>query len=371
MDSVDTIVVGAGVVGLATARALARLGQEVIVAEACDLIGSGASSRNSEVVHAGIYYPRAWLKTRLCVQGRKMLYALCEARGVPYRKIGKLIVATRAEDLAKLQRYRSQAAENGVGDLAELTPAEVEALEPAVRCLGALHSPETGILDSHQFMLALEADLEEAGGMVCLLSPFESAEPDDSGWIVRIGGEGEMELRCRTLVNAAGIGAQSAARRIAGLAEEAIPRQFLARGQYYALRGRSPFSRLVYPVAGGGGLGTHVTLDLAGQARFGPDVHWLEDEDYGFDESVIPRVSEDIRRYYPELDGDRISADYTGIRTKLSGPGAPPVDFRIDGPADHGLPGLVNLFGIESPGLTAALAIAEEVAALRGLQAAA
>ncbi len=371
MDSVDTIVVGAGVVGLATARALARAGQEVIVAEACDLIGSGASSRNSEVVHAGIYYPRAFLKTRLCVRGRQMLYALCEARGVPYRKIGKLIVATRPEDLASLKRYRGQAAENGVGHLAELTPAQVGELEPDVRCLGALHSPETGIVDSHQFMLALEADLEEAGGMVCLLSPFESAEPSGSGWVVRIGGEGAMELHCRTLVNSAGIGAQSVARRIGGLAKDAVPRQYLARGQYYALRGSSPFSRLVYPVAGGGGLGTHVTLDLAGQARFGPDVHWLETEDYGFDESVIPRVAEDIRRYYPGLEDDRISPDYTGIRTKLTGPGEAPADFRIDGPSVHGLPGLVNLFGIESPGLTAALAIADEVAALEGLQAAA
>jgi L-2-hydroxyglutarate oxidase LhgO len=371
METVQNIVIGAGVVGLAVGRALAQSGGEVVVVEATDLVGSGASSRNSEVVHAGIYYPREFLKTVLCVRGRRLLYELCEARGVPYRKIGKLIVATREDDLETLRRYRVQAAANGVGDLPSLSLAEVEALEPEVRCLGALHSRETGIVDSHQLMLAIEADLEEGGGMVCLQSPFESAGRDGAGWIVRIGGEGAMELRCETLINCAGLGAQGVAHAMEGLATEHVPERYMARGQYYALRGASPFSRLVYPVAGGGGLGTHVTLDLAGQARFGPDVHWLEEEDYGFDESVIPRVAEDIRRYFPGLGPDQISPDYTGIRAKLVGPGASPVDFRIDGPETHGLPGLVNLFGIESPGLTAALAIAEHVVALRGLQAAA
>ena len=364
METIDCIVVGAGVVGLAVARRLARDGREVLVLESADDVGTEGSSRNSEVIHAGIYYPSDWLKTRLCVAGRERLYRYCEARGVPHRRLGKLIVATRAEDRPRLDEYRAQALRNGVGELRRVEAAELRELEPAVRAVAGLLSPQTGIIDSHALMLSLQGDLEAAGGLVSLRSPFVSARHEADGLIVRAGDDGDTEVRCATLVNCAGLSAQHVAGAIAGLDPATIPPLRLAKGQYYVLSGRAPFRRLVYPLPEEGGLGIHVTLDLAGQARFGPDVHWVDTVDYRFDPAPVGDVIATIRGYYPELDESRIQPGYTGIRPKLSGPGEPPMDFVISGPADHGVPGLVGLYGIESPGLTACLAIADHVAGL-------
>lgn len=373
METVDCIVVGAGVVGLAVARRLALSGREVLVLETADDIGTEGSSRNSEVIHAGIYYPPDWLKTRLCVAGRMLLYRYCAERGIPHRRIGKLIVATRDEHRQRLAVYRDQARRNGAGDLRDVGAAELRELEPAVRAVAGLMSPETGIIDSHTLMLALQGDLEAAGGLVSLRSPFVSARIDGGDLIVSAGeaGAGDpdatvvvTEVRCSTLVNCAGLAAQDVAGAIAGLDQTTVPALRLAKGQYYVLSGRSPFNRLVYPLPQEGGLGVHVTLDLAGQVRFGPDVHWVDSVDYEFDPAPIPAVVDTIRDYYPEIDATRVQPGYTGIRPKLSGPGEAPADFVISGPAVHGVAGLVNLYGIESPGLTACLAIADYVAAL-------
>jgi L-2-hydroxyglutarate oxidase LhgO len=364
VESVETIVVGAGVVGLAIARELAMAGQEVVVLETHEAIGTETSSRNSEVIHAGIYYPQDWFKTRLCIAGRRMLYRYCELRGVPHQRVGKLILATTDAERPDLEQRLLQARTNGLTSVRSIGQKEIEELEPAVVAVAGLLSPETGIVDSHQLMLALQGDLEEAGGVVGLMSPFEGARATGQQFDVTIGGEQPYRMRCHRLVNSAGLNAQSVASSIHGMPREKIPRLHLARGQYYSLQGKSPFTQLVYPVPVSGGLGIHVTLDLAGQARFGPDVHWIDGLDYDFDESVMHSVATDIRRYYPALDESRLQPGYTGIRTKLSGPGEPGVDFIINAPADHGVCGLVNLFGIESPGLTAALALAEYV---RGL----
>jgi L-2-hydroxyglutarate oxidase LhgO len=360
--TVDAVVVGAGVVGLATARALARAGHETLVLEATDRFGSGTSSRNSEVIHAGIYYPTGSLKARLCVAGRERLYAYCAERGVDARAIGKVIVATTEAELATLERYRSQARANGAGDLAPLDRAELRALEPAVRGVGGLHSPRSGIVDSHALMVALLGDLEAAGGVLVTGAPVTAVRAADAGLELEVGGRDPTRLVTGLLVNAAGLGAPGLAARMALPGVDA-PRQWYARGRYYGYTGAVPFRHLVYPVAGGGGLGVHLTLDLAGAARFGPDVAWIEDEDYAFDDSERGAFVEAIRRYWPELDPARLAPAYTGIRPKLVGPGAPAADFRIDGPGEHGVPGLVQLFGIESPGLTASLALADEVLA--------
>lgn len=364
MESVETIVVGAGVVGLAIARELAIAGQEIVVLEACEAIGTRTSSRNSEVIHAGIYYPQDWLKTRLCIAGRRKLYQYCESRGVPHQQLGKLILATTEAERPDLDQRLLQARANGLTSVRPVGPQEIEELEPAVEAVAGLLSPESGIIDSHQFMLSLQGDLEEAGGVVALRSPLEGARATGGGFDVAIGGEQPYRMGCHRLINSAGLNSQDVAGSIRGLRPKHIPELWFARGQYYSLQGKSPFSRLVYPVPVSGGLGIHVTLDMAGQARFGPDVHWIDSLDYGFDESVIEAVAGDIRRYYPDLDEALLQAGYTGIRAKLSGPGDPGVDFMVSGPADHGVRGLVNLYGIESPGLTASLALAEYV---RGL----
>jgi L-2-hydroxyglutarate oxidase LhgO len=361
LDNVETIVVGAGVVGLAIARQLAIAGQEVVVLEAQGAIGTQTSSRNSEVIHAGIYYPQDWLKTRLCIEGRAKLYRYCESRGVPHRRLGKLIVAATEAELPLLEQKFIQARANGLGLITHITQQEIQELEPNVTAVAGLHSPETGIVDSHQLMLSLQGDLEEAGGVVSCQSPFDSGKATEKGFEVAIGGEQSYRLNCRRLINSAGLNAQVVAGRFVGLSAEHIPDLGFARGKYYSLQGRSPFKRLVYPVPADGGLGIHVTLDLAGQARFGPDVHWIDGLDYDFDESVIGIVADDIRRYYPELDESRLQAGYTGIRAKLSGPGSSGADFVVSGPTIHGLSGLVNLYGIESPGLTASLALADYV----------
>jgi L-2-hydroxyglutarate oxidase LhgO len=360
MLEIETVVIGAGVVGLAVARALALAGRDVLVVEAAGHVGTETSSRNSEVIHSGIYYPTGSLKARLCVAGRDRLYAYCAARGIPHRRTGKFIVAVSQADLPVLERYRALARANGVGDLPWVTPAQIRAAEPALEVVGAIQSPLTGIVDSHALMMSLWADLESAGGTVAFRSRVHAGRRVGAAFALDVAGFGEP-LQCRELVNAAGLSAPALARALAGCADTGAPPAFYARGHYFALSGPAPFRRLIYPVAEPGGLGIHVTLDLAGQVRFGPDVEWVDAVDYGFDASRRNRFAAAIRRYYPGLDEDRLQPAYVGVRPKISGPADQAADFRIDGPGTHGVPGLVHLFGIESPGLTACLAIADQV----------
>ncbi len=362
MDRVDCIVVGAGVVGLAIARDLARRGIEVLILEAEGAIGTHTSSRNSEVIHAGLYYPPGSLKARLCVRGRDLLYDYAAAKGVPHRRCGKLIVATSDDQVAALDTIAARAAACGVCDLTRLTAADAQALEPALACTAALLSPSTGIVDSHALMLALLGDAESAGAMLALNTAVTGARATQAGLIVETGDGYALETGL--LVNAAGLWASKVARGITGLDAAQVPTTQYARGSYFAVPGRPAFSRLVYPVPEPGGLGVHLTLDLAGAMRFGPDVEWTPDTDYTVSAARVGHFQTEIRRYWPGLPDDALVATYCGIRPKLSGPGQPAADFRIDGPADHGVPGLVNLFGIESPGLTASLAIAERAAGL-------
>lgn len=362
MDRVDCIVVGAGVIGLAAAREMATRGREVVVLEAESAVGTHTSSRNSEVIHAGIYYPAGSLKARLCVRGKNMLYEYCRARDIRHRRIGKLIVATVSGEVGALEKYQAQAVANGVNDLRWLDADEVARLEPEVRCVAGLFSPSTGILDSHEYLLALQADIERAGGSVVCHSPVGAIDASGDGFAVSVGGASEFRVAAATLVNAAGLWATDVARAIRGIDPDTVPEAYFARGHYFSLSGKAPFRHLVYPVAGTAGLGIHLTLDVAGQARFGPDVQWIESIDYSFAGPRTSQFAAAIRRYYPALDERRLTEGYTGIRPKLCGPGSAPADFLIQGPADHGLAGLVQLFGIESPGLTASLAIAERVA---------
>ncbi len=361
-ERLDCVVVGAGVVGLAVARALALAGREVCVVEAADAIGTATSSRNSEVIHAGIYYPPGSLKARLCVTGRRQLYAYCAARGITHRRIGKLIVATGEADVARLEGYAQRAAANGVDDLEWHDAAAVAALEPDVRAVAALYSPSTGILSSHEYLLALRGDIEAHGGTLALRSRVARIVAGDDGFAVFIDGDADPAVHCRMLVNAAGLHAPALAGTIEGLDAAWVPRAYFARGHYYTLSGRSPFGRLVYPVAEQAGLGIHVTLDTAGVARFGPDVEWIDGEDYTFNAASRAHFVTAIRRWYPALDAGRLQASYTGIRPKITAPGEASADFVVQDARIHGIAGLVNLFGIESPGLTASLALADEVA---------
>lgn len=365
-ERLDCIVVGAGVVGLAVARALALAGREVTVLERADNFGTETSSRNSEVIHAGIYYPPGSLKARHCVAGKHQLYRYCEERGIGHRRIGKIIVATSEAQVAQLEEHRKRATANGVDDLQWLSQADVKAMEPDVIAVRGLLSPSTGIVDSHTYMLSLLGDLENAGGQVVFRSQVRSGRIGDTISLDVASGEGSaaeiMAVDCGLLVNAAGLGAQALAGALDGFPPGHIPARHIAIGHYFTYSGKAPFSRLVYPVPEEGGLGVHVTLDLAGQAKFGPDVKWIEEVDYGFDESRKAAFVEAIRRYYPALDPDRLQPGYTGIRPKVAGPQDGFGDFRIDGPAAHGVPGVINLFGIESPGLTASLSIADHVA---------
>ena len=363
MNQVDCVVIGAGVVGLAVARALALQGREVIVLEAENAIGTGTSSRNSEVIHAGIYYPQGSLKARLCVEGKNMLYAFCAERGIGYDRCGKLIVATSESQISELKGIKAKAAANGVHDLIPLTRQEARALEPEIECVAALHSPSTGIVDSHALMLTLQGDLENAGGFVVLNTALDHAECAKNA--INLITKDGTELQANVVVNAAGLHAQFLAQRFSGLNSNFIPPSYFAKGNYFTLAGRSPFKRLIYPVPEAAGLGVHLTIDLGGQAKFGPDVQWVDSPD----DLVVNATRGDafyaeIRKYWPALQTGALSSGYAGIRPKIQAPHEPASDFLIQGPAVHGVSGLVNLFGIESPGLTSSLAIANYVVQL-------
>jgi L-2-hydroxyglutarate oxidase LhgO len=360
-DQVDCVVIGAGVVGLATARALALSGREVLVLESARTIGTGTSSRNSEVIHAGIYYPSGTLKARLCVAGRRLLYDYVERRGVEYRRLGKLILATSEQEVAMLRKYEAQALANGVDDLCWPSLQEIRQLEPSVRCVAGILSPSSGIIDSHGLMLSFRADLEAAGGLLAFNATVVGGALDAERIELEIAGDATVRIIARTVVNCAGLEAQAVSAKLRGVAAESIPRRFLAKGHYFSMMGRAPFRRLVYPLANSAGLGTHVTLDLSGNARFGPDVQWIDEVDYGFDETRKPEFLQAIRLYYPAMELSRLQAAYTGIRPKLSGPGQPAADFCIRGPSEHSHRPYVAMYGIESPGLTASMAIGEHV----------
>lgn len=355
-ETVDVVVIGAGVVGLAVARRLAQAGREVLVLERHDAIGTETSARNSEVIHAGLYYPSGSLRARLCVRGKHLLYAYLKERSLPHKNCGKVLVAVDDSQTAELAKYRKQSEINGAGELRPLSAADVKHLEPDVVAVAGLWSPTTGIIDSHAYMLSLQGDLEAAGGLVVLNTAVRALRATDTGVTVQCA---DMTLDAGLVINSAGLSAPA----VAASCMEA-PKSYYARGRYYTLSGRSPFNHLVYPMPEPGGLGVHVTLDLAGQARFGPDVAWIEAVDYTFDDSARESFASAIRKYYPGLDMARLQPGYTGVRPKITGPGAPAADFVIEGPETHGVGGLVNLFGIESPGLTSSLAIADYVQAL-------
>lgn len=357
----QVLVIGAGVVGLAVARAAARAGHAVIVAEALSAIGSVTSSRNSEVIHGGMYYPTGTLRARHSVDGRRMLYAYCAGHNVPHRKCGKLVVATNEAEAARIEAITKQGEINGVEGLELIDGKDAMALEPALFCVAALRSPETGIIDAHGYMLALRGDLEDAGGMIAFNTPVVGAARKDGEWLVRFGGSEAGEFAFDAIVNCAGLGAQKVARAMEGYPVERVPRLFFAKGNYFSYPGRPPFTRLIYPVPIPGGLGVHVTLDLAGRMRFGPDVEWIEREEYAVDPARAAAFYARIRTYWPGLPEDGLQPDYSGIRPKITGPGEPQADFYIDTPAAHGVPGLVQMFGIESPGLTSSLSLAEYV----------
>lgn len=361
-DQVDCVVIGAGVVGLAVGRALAASGRDVVVLDRNTGIGEETSSRNSEVIHAGLYYPTGSLKARLCVAGKRALYDYCDARQVPHRRCGKLIVATEASQLPRLESLAGQAATNGVDDLEHVDAAELKRREPAIRGVAALWSPSTGIVDSHALMLALQGDIEAAEGIVATQTAVSSIHVADDAIHVSIqSGDDQSELVARTVINSAGLGAIALAAKCTGIDTGGVPAGYLAKGNYFVYGGRSPFRTLVYPLPVDGGLGIHATLDLGGKLRFGPDVEWIDAIDYSVDESRREAFAESIRTYWPDVEADELLPGYAGIRPKLAGPGQPPADFRIDLAESGTSRQLVHLFGIESPGLTAALAIAAEV----------
>ncbi len=361
MDEVECVVVGAGVIGLAAARALALAGREVLVLERAWTIGFETSSRNSEVIHSGIYYPAGSLKATCCVAGRQRLYAYCREHGVPHARLGKLIVAAQEGEIPALEKIAAAAHANGVDDVEWLSAAQAQTLEPALNCVAALLSPSTGIIDSHALMLAYQGEAEAAGATIVLRTPILSGIAGADGFDLSVGGAEPGTIRCRFLVNAAGLHAPALAAAIAGVPAESIPTAYFCRGVYFTLSGRSPFRRLVYPVPPAGGLGVHITLDLAGQARFGPDVEWISGIDYTVDPARGDAFYAAVRSYWPDLRDGALQPGYAGIRPKISGPAEPAADFVVQGPAAHGVPGLVNLYGIESPGLTASLPLADEV----------
>ena len=365
MEKIDCAVVGGGVIGLAVARALALAGREVLLLEQNAALGEETSARNSEVIHAGIYYEPGSLKARLCVEGGALLYRFCQAQGVPHKKLGKLIVATQESQLPALAALKAKAAANGVTDLTFLTASEARSLESALHCVGALLSPSTGILDSRAYMLALQGEAEAAGALVVLRAPVIGGAVTADGLVLQVGGAEPMALQARAVVNAAGHGAHDLLRKLAGFPPASVPRLVRSKGNYFTLSGAAPFQHLIYPAPVAGGLGTHLTLDMAGQARFGPDVEWLPEGaplDYAVDPRRADSFYQAIRCYWPALPEGSLQAAYSGIRPKLSGPGEAAADFLIQDASMHGVPHLVNLLGIESPGLTSSLAIAELVA---------
>jgi len=362
MDEIECVVVGAGVIGLAVARALALAGYGVLVLELAYTIGFETSSRNSEVIHGGLYYPAGSLKAHSCVAGRQRLYAYCREHGVPHAQLGKLIVATSEIEIPGLERIAAAARANRVDDLAWLNQAQAQRLEPALRCVAALLSPSTGIVDSHALMLAYQGEAEAAGAMVVLRTPVLSGKVRDDGFDLAIGGDEPTAIHCRFLVNAAGLHAPALARAIEGVPPETIPPAYFCRGVYFTLTGCAPFRRLIYPVPVADGLGVHITLDLAGQVRFGPDVEWISSVDYTVDPARGEKFYDAVRTYWPDLRSGSLQPGYAGIRPKISGPADPAADFVVQGPEIHGVPGLVNLYGIESPGLTSSLPLADEVA---------
>ena len=361
MEQVECVVVGAGVLGLAVARALALSGREVLVLEQAYTIGFETSSRNSEVIHGGLYYPIGSLKARSCVEGRHRLYSYCREHGVPHARLGKLIVATREAEIAGLEKIAATAQGNGVDDLEWLDQRQARQLEPALNCVAALLSPSTGIIDSHALMLAYQGEAEAAGAIVVLRTPVLCGNARPDGFELSIGGDEPTAIRCRSLVNAAGLHAPALARMIEGIPVETIPPAYFCRGVYFTLSGPTPFRRLIYPVPVPGGLGVHVTLDLAGQARFGPDVEWIPSVDYTVDPKRGQAFYAAVRTYWPVLPDGALQPGYAGVRPKISGPSDPAADFVVQGPDHHGVPDLVNLYGIESPGLTASLPLADEV----------
>jgi len=364
MDSTDCIVAGAGVVGLAIARRLSRAGHEVVVIDGAPDIGTATSSRNSEVIHAGIYYAAGSLMARHCVDGRRVLYDYCRDHGIPHRRCGKLIVATTADERTALDSIKARAEANGVDDLAFLDGPEARALESALQCDAALLSPSTGIIDSHAYMLSLRGEAEDAGAAFAFNAPLIAAEVRSDEIIVDVGGEAPITLGCRLLVNAAGLHAPAVARSIDGMPIERIPTAYFAKGNYFSCTRRAPFTHLIYPVPEPGGLGVHLTLDLGGQAKFGPDVEWVNEIDYSVDAARAARFYPAIRRYWPGLPDGALAPAFAGIRPKIVPPAVASQDFMIQGPQDHGVAGLINLFGIESPGLTSSLSIADHVAAV-------
>jgi L-2-hydroxyglutarate oxidase LhgO len=370
MEKVECVVIGAGVIGLAIARGLAQAGREVIVLEAAEGIGTVTSSRNSEVIHAGIYYKAGSLMARMCVSGKRALYRYCCDHGIPHRNCGKLIVATTPQESEKLKAIKSHAEANGVDDLQELDGEAARTLEPALKCEAALLSPSTGIIDSHAYMLALRGDAEDAGAAFAFLTPLLGARAHEKQIELDVGGDAPMSLACRLLVNAAGLEAPAVARSIDGMPIELIPPAYLAKGNYFSCSARAPFSHLIYPVPEPGGLGVHLTLDMAGQPRFGPDVEWVDRIDYAVDPARAERFYPAIRRYWPSLPDGALMPSYSGMRPKIVPPAVAVQDFLIQGPGIHGVDGLINLFGIESPGLTCSLAIADHVCDLAGISAA-
>ena len=361
MDEVEAVVIGAGVIGLAAARALALAGHEVIVLERAYTIGFETSSRNSEVIHGGLYYPKGSLKARSCVEGRERLYAYCQEHGVPHARLGKLIVATSEEEIPGVEKIDASARVNGVDNLEWLSASEAQRMEPELHCVAALLSRSTGIIDSHALMLAYQGEAEEAGAFVAFRAPVLGGHVRGDGFELSVGGDDPTAIRCRYLVNAAGLYAPAVARSIEGVPRESIPPAYFCRGVYFTLSGKTPFRRLIYPVPVPGGLGVHITLDLAGQARFGPDVEWIETVDYSVDPRRGDKFYDAVRRYWPGLRDGALQPGYAGIRPKISGPDEPAADFVVQGPAAHRIPGLVNLYGIESPGLTSSLPLADEI----------